>query len=150
MATKQLMFVETTSSSNQSTIEKLHAEAVLLHSSDSVRLSSSSEGVPVLDVYGHVLADKVRGRSDARLKSDIRDINSDEAMDVVRQLYGKTYTHNSVQSYGLIAQEVQKIIPEIVASDSEGYLHVSYLEIIPFLIEAIKGLERKVAYLSTK
>jgi len=150
MATKQLLFVETTEPSNRSTIEKLHAEAVLLHSNDTVRLSQSADGIPVLDVYGHVLADKLRGRSDTRLKTDVRDMDSDDALDVIRQLDGKTYKHNSVQSYGLIAQDVQGIIPEIVAKDSEGYLNISYLELIPFLIEAIKALERRVAYLSNK
>lgn len=150
MITKQLLFVESSEPSNQSTIEKLHAEAVMLHSNETVRLSITEEGTNVLDVYGHVLADKIRGRSDARLKSDIRDMDSEVSLDVVRRLCGKTYMHNSIQSYGLIAQDVEMIIPEVVSKDTLGYLNVSYLELIPFLIEAIKGLERKVASLSNK
>lgn len=148
MATKQLMFVETTEPSNQATVEKLHAEAVLLHSNESIRLSTSTTGVPVLDVYGHVLADKVRGRSDSRLKSDIKDLEN--SLSVIKQLVGKTYTQGNVQSFGLIAQDVRKVVPEVVSEDDRGYLNVSYIELIPFLIEAVKSLDNKIAYLSSK
>ena len=148
MATKQLMFVETTEPSNQATVEKLHAEAVLLHSNETIRLSSSTTGVPVLDVYGHVLADKVRGRSDSRLKSDIKDLQ--DGLSVIKNLVGKTYVQGETQSFGLIAQDVQKVVPEVVSEDDRGYLNVSYIELIPFLIEAIKTLDNKIAYLSSK
>ena len=148
MATKQLMFVETTEPSNQATVEKLHAEAVLLHSNETIRLSSSTTGVPVLDVYGHVLADKVRGRSDSRLKSDIKDLQ--DGLSVIKNLVGKTYVQGETQSFGLIAQDVQKVVPEVVSEDDRGYLNVYYIELIPFLIEAIKTLDNKIAYLSSK
>lgn len=146
--TKQLMFVETNEPSNQSTVEKLHAEAVLLHSNESIRLSTSSTGVVVLDVYGHVLADKVRGRSDERLKSNIQDLQ--DSLSVVKQLMGKSYTQGNVQSFGLVAQDVHKVLPEVVSEDDRGFLNVSYIELIPFLIEAIKSLDSKIAYLSSK
>lgn len=148
MATKQLMFVETTEPSNQATVEKLHAEAVVLHSNESIRLSTSTAGVPVLDVYGHVLADKVRGRSDSRLKSDIKDLEN--SLSLIKQLVGKTYTQGNVQSFGLIAQDVRKVVPEVVSEDDRGFLNVSYIELIPFLIEAVKSLDNKIAYLSSK
>lgn len=146
--TKQLMFVETAEPTNQATVEKLHAEAVLIHSNESVRLSTSSTGVPVLDVYGHVLADKVRGRSDRRLKTDIQDLH--DSLAVIKQLVGKTYTQGNVQSFGLIAQDVRKVVPEVVSEDDRGFLNVSYIELIPFLIEAIKSLDSKIASLSSK
>lgn len=146
--TKQLLFVETNEPNTIATVEKLHAEAVLLHSKDAVRLSSTTDGLPVLDVYGHVLADKVRGRSDARLKTDIRDIQ--EGLDTIKRLCGKTFQMNGTQSYGVIAQEVQQVIPEIVSKDDQGYLTVHYLELIPFLIEAVKSLDERIAYLLSK
>ena len=45
---------------------------------------------------------------------------------------------NGIKSYGLIAQEVEKIIPEVVIEKEDGVKSVSYLQIISFLISAIK------------
>lgn len=141
MNTKQLLFVETDQPSSTSTVEKLHAEAVLLHSNETVRLSRTSDQLPVLDVRGHVLADKLRGRSDARLKTDLKELH--DALGVIVRLTGKSYVQNGRESHGLVAQEVAQVLPSVVDTDEDGYYNVSYLEIIPFLIEAIKELDRR-------
>lgn len=53
--------------------------------------------------------------------------------------------------YGLIAQEVQMVLPELVMEDSSsGKLSVNYIAIIPILIEAIKKQNTKIAALTTK
>ena len=44
---------------------------------------------------------------------------------------------------GVIAQEVQKIFPELVNTDKEGMLSVDYIGLIPHLIEAVKELKVK-------
>ena len=44
---------------------------------------------------------------------------------------------------GLLAQEVEKVIPEIVATDSEGYLSISYGHIVAYLVEGIKELRKE-------
>jgi len=46
--------------------------------------------------------------------------------------------------YGLIAQEVEKVFPEMVGEDNEGYKTLSYNELIPVLIEAIKEQEKTI------
>lgn len=46
--------------------------------------------------------------------------------------------------YGLIAQELQEIIPDIVYEGADGYLSVNYIEIIPFLIKAIQDLKSEI------
>ena len=46
--------------------------------------------------------------------------------------------------YGLIAQEVEKVFPEVVGEDNEGYKTLSYNELIPVLIEAIKEQEKTI------
>ena len=46
--------------------------------------------------------------------------------------------------YGLIAQELQEIIPDIVYEGVDGYLSVNYIEIIPFLIKAIQDLKSEI------
>jgi chaperonin cofactor prefoldin len=41
---------------------------------------------------------------------------------------------------GLIAQEVQKIFPELTQTDEKGFLSVNYIGLVPHLIEAVKDL----------
>ena len=53
------------------------------------------------------------------------------------QEYQKTH-------YGLIAQELQEIFPELVYENSNGLLNVNYIEIIPILIEAIKEQQEEI------
>ena len=45
--------------------------------------------------------------------------------------------------YGLIAQELEKVIPELVNTDSEGWKSVEYTHLVPILLEALK--EQQVA-----
>ena len=45
---------------------------------------------------------------------------------------------------GVIAQEIQKTIPEVVSEDNKGYLSVSYGNIVGVLIEAIKELKAEI------
>lgn len=51
--------------------------------------------------------------------------------------------------YGLIAQELQEIYPDLVTEGKDGYLSINYLEIIPLLIQSIQELETKVEALSS-
>lgn len=79
--------------------------------------------------------------SDERLKSNIRTI--DNALAKVTQLRGVYFDKDSKSSTGVIAQEVEKILPEVV-TDGE-YKAVSYGNIVGVLIEAIKELKQELA-----
>jgi len=101
-----------------------------------------------LEVHGTVRAFGFLQFSDVRLKENIHDIA--DAINIVTQLQGKTYQwkrgteqfeSGGKRVIGLIAQEVQKVLPEVVKEDpSTGFLQVSYAEILPVLIEAFKQL----------
>lgn len=154
MTTKQLVFVDVTNhadletelrpTSVQGTFERFHAEGIQMETDGCVRVDTSGDGQMVLDVYGHVLADKVRARSDARLKRDVRSIRN--GLDTVKQLCGKLYKMENTEhdSYGLIAQEVETVLPNVVYTENDHKKSVAYLELIPFIIEAIKELDAKV------
>ncbi len=95
------------------------------------------------DANGKIVA----GASDARLKTNVNVLES--ALDKIKNLRGVSYewTEESgmgagVKKYGLIAQEVQKVIPDMVRerSKGDGVLSLSYTEVVPWLIEAIKEL----------
>ncbi len=78
--------------------------------------------------------------SDQRLKRNIKDIS--DALNAIEQIEGKAYTFKSDREqqlhYGVIAQDLQRLFPNLVHQNEKGYLSVNYVELIPVLIEAIK------------
>jgi hypothetical protein len=52
--------------------------------------------------------------------------------------------------YGLIAQEVEKVLPELVATDSEGWKSIEYSHLVPILLEAIKEQQELIKNLKTQ
>ncbi len=89
--------------------------------------------------------------SDVRWKSNVKTITN--SLDIVNKLRGVYYNYNDTypalvtnkgRQIGVIAQEVQQVLPELVREvDKEGHLAVAYDKIIPVLIEAIKELNIK-------
>ena len=94
--------------------------------------------------------DNVTAFSDARLKDNIETIEN--GLDKVEQLRGVTYTRDEKESIGVIAQEVEKILPEIVltADDEMGTKSVDYSRLTAVLIEAVKDLSARVKELEGK
>ena len=94
--------------------------------------------------------DNVTAYSDERLKENIRTIEN--GLDKVEQLRGVTYTRDEKESIGVIAQEVEKILPEIVltADDEMGTKSVDYGRLTAVLIEAVKDLSAKVKELEDR
>ena len=54
------------------------------------------------------------------------------------------------RDYGVIAQEVEKEFPEVVATREDGTKSVSYIKLIPLLIESIKELKKEIDSLKSK
>ena len=88
--------------------------------------------------------------SDVRYKKDINTIES--ALAKIKQLRGVTYewknptlenNRNGLQS-GLIAQEVELVIPSVVDTDVDGFKSVQYSHLVPYLIESIKELNAEI------
>ena len=82
--------------------------------------------------------------SDRKLKSEIEPIA--DALDKVNQLGGYTYIKEGFEDKrtGVIAQEVQEVLPEAVSEGEDGTLHVAYGNMVGLLIEAIKELKAEV------
>lgn len=93
-----------------------------------------------LKVNGKMYATKFITSSDARLKTDIRALNN--ALDMVLSLQGKQYRliDEAVNQtdIGLIAQDVEKVLPQIVSQSEDGYKAIAYQSLTAVLIEAIK------------
>ncbi|MEL6556629.1 MAG: tail fiber domain-containing protein [Bacteroidota bacterium] len=84
--------------------------------------------------------------SDARYKKDILEIP--EALAKILELRGVTYYHRNEEfptknfstdlQYGVIAQDLLKVFPDLVEVDKDGYYAVNYRELTPILLQAIK------------
>ena len=105
-------------------------------------LSISSSGIAA--------AGNVTAYSDERLKDNIETIEN--GLDKVEQLRGVTYTRDEKENIGVIAQEVEKILPEVVltADDEMGTKSVDYGKLTSVLIEAVKELSARVKELEDK
>tara|TARA_E500000318_G_scaffold105427_2_gene112344 strand:- start:360 stop:1532 length:1173 start_codon:yes stop_codon:yes gene_type:complete len=103
---------------------------------------------------GVTSAGNVTAYSDVRLKSDIETIEN--GLEKVEQLRGVTYTRNDFeeqgQQVGVIAQEIEEVLPQVVktASDEMETKSVDYGKITAVLIEAVKELSARVKELENK
>jgi hypothetical protein len=105
-----------------------------------------------LDTSGGVFTGNVTAYSDRRLKTDIERI--DNALDKVGHLSGYTFRrtdHDTERRQtGVIAQEVEQVLPEVVTESQDGIKSVAYGNMVGLLIEAIKELHAEVDYLRSE
>jgi phage-related tail fiber protein len=82
--------------------------------------------------------------SDARFKTDI--VTIEDAVGLVEQLRGVTFNwvDTGAPTIGLIAQEVEEVLPELVTTDEDGYKSVAYSNMVGVLIEAIKDQQAQI------
>lgn len=92
-----------------------------------------------LNVGSLVASGDVTAFSDVRLKDNIATLDGTK----VFEMRGVSFTKDSKQSSGVIAQELEEIAPELVYADSE-YKAVAYGNIAGYLIEAIKHLKKEI------
>ena len=98
-----------------------------------------------MDVNGTIRATAdVIAYSDERVKENIKTI--DKSLEKVNQLRGVEFNKigEDKKSIGVIAQEIEKVIPEVVYEDQDGMKSVAYGNITGVLIEAIKELKAEV------
>ena len=92
----------------------------------------------------------VTAYSDIRIKHNIKPLF--ECLDKVKQLRGVSFSkiNETSTNIGLIAQEVEKIFPEIVYEHDDGLKSVAYQNLVAVLIEAIKELSDRIDELENK
>ena len=114
------------------------------------QISSSGDVVALGDVVAY-------NSSDVRLKDNIEVIQG--SLDKIGGIRGVEFDWNEKSpgwarerghDVGVIAQEVQKVIPEIVVERKNGYLGVDYKRLVPLLIESVKELKQEVEILKKK
>lgn len=110
------------------------------------------------DTFEDIYVKNVFTNSDARAKSNIMSLGN--TMQTVKQLKPKSYGWASTaasnkrklsqRELGFLAQDLEILVPEAVATDAEGNKLVNYNTLIPILTGAIQELEARVAALEAK
>ena len=106
-----------------------------------------------LDVSGSILAtSNITAYSDINLKKNIEVIPN--ALDKVSQIRGVTFDRIDLEDEsrqsGVIAQEVEKVLPEVVRTSQDGTKTVAYGNMVGLLIEAIKEQQKQIDDLKAK
>ena len=136
-----------------------NTQAMLIDASQDIKIEESvgigvaaSSTTGRLDCSNDVIA---FSSSDKRWKENI--IRIENPLDKISKIGGYTFDWkelteeekrtqhaNSGHDVGVIAQEIQEVLPEVVKERDNGYLAVDYEKIVPLLIESIKELQKKV------
>jgi hypothetical protein len=97
-----------------------------------------------------IVSGNITETSDRRVKSYIEPIT--HALDKVLLLDGVSYMKDGMinKNIGLIAQDVSRVVPEVVSMDTDGMFSVSYSNLVALLIEAIKEQDKKITELNDK
>jgi hypothetical protein len=136
------------------------------------QVSSLGVNTPASGTTGEVRAtgDVVASYSDKRLKDILGNINN--SLDMLQKISGVYYEWNELaienglhyngREIGLIAQDVQSVLPEVIriapfdqdkygdSKSGENYLTIHYNMIVPLLIEALKQQKEQIDYIKSK
>lgn len=115
-------------------------------------VGASPSGSYKLEVSGKVKSSGINETSDERLKKNI--VAIENALGKVISMRGVTYdwrkdefpekNFSEGMQYGLIAQELEQVVPELVSTDNNGWKSIEYSHIVPLLIEAIKEQQQTI------
>lgn len=143
------------------------APSAILHTNGTLRFQSlptvtTNQYILTADVNGNVSRQLATGfttgtfiMSDQVYKTKVEGIQN--SLGIINSLDGVTYWSKQQESpelnlenkmqYGLIAQQVEKVIPDVVQTSDEGIKAVDYTAIVPILIEAVKQQQAQIAQL---
>lgn len=129
----------------------------IYESATNIGVGTAPTGSYKLEVNGKVGSLGINETSDLRYKKNILPI--DNALLKVTKLRGVTYdwrvtefkekNFTAAPQIGLIAQEVEKVVPQVVGTDADGFKSVEYSKLVALLIEAIKEQDKKITSLQT-
>jgi hypothetical protein len=101
-------------------------------------------------IAGQLTAATIVETSSIAFKENVNPIVN--ALDSIMQLVGVTYARKDTQKYeaGLIAEEVNKVLPDLVSKDDNGDPHgIQYTKLTAYLIEAVKSLKAEIDHLKS-
>tara|TARA_R100000329_G_scaffold50996_2_gene47100 strand:+ start:1054 stop:8658 length:7605 start_codon:yes stop_codon:yes gene_type:complete len=110
--------------------------------------TGSANAITISNVNDATFTGNVTAFSDERLKDNIQTLDGKKAL----QMRGVSYIRDGEEGSGVIAQEIEKIAPELVltADDEQGTKSVAYGNLVGYLIEAIKDQQEQIDELKAK
>ena len=103
---------------------------------------SSTNAVKVKPDEGKLLAKKFSASSDARLKENFQDLNTGNILEL--PVFKFDFIDGPKNQIGCKAQDLQKICPEIVDVDSNGYLSIQESKLVYLLLQEVKKLKQEL------
>jgi len=142
------LYIDSVKATNKYSVYASDATAPSIFAGN-VGIGSTAIPAYTLDVAGTIKGNNV-SPSDIRLKENITPIES--ALEKVSNIRGVSFDWKRAaikesnfpegRHYGVIAQEIEKVLPEVVSTGTDDTKSVAYTEIIPVLIEAIKEQQK--------
>jgi hypothetical protein len=115
--------------------------------SDDIQNYISSGDLAGLSVNGVIQGQSFLSVSDKRLKKDIKKLHGEESLDLLKQIQPVTYKFKHDKEnrtkIGVLAQQIQRVMPDTVV-DCDGVLKVEMLDLMGFLLGAVKGLSEEI------
>ena len=115
---------------------------VQMHSSVYINTTSGCIYAPSLDITNGVTAASFNADSDIRLKENFRPFIHNNILDL--PLYKFDYINGLKDRIGCIAQDLQKICPEIVHENEDGYLTIEESKIVYLLLDKMKEMQKEI------
>ena len=117
-----------------------------------VGIGMKPTGTYILEINGNLKTAGITETSDIRWKKDVKTLSN--SLEKVGQLRGVSYNwrkdefpdknFDNKEQIGLIAQEVDKIYPQLVDTDALGFKSVQYSKVVALLIEALKEQQSEI------
>jgi len=132
------------------TVDGADASLVYLNAGDKWQFNKNLNVEGSVSATGNITSPFFYSESDLTLKENVNPIQN--ALEKITKLIGVDFVWKSTKqkSIGVVAQNVEKIVPEIVGRSSSGFKTVQYDSLIPILIEAIKEQQTQIDELRNK
>ena len=127
--------------------EFLKKNFVYLYFNNSLKLQTTSSGVTIT---GDATATNFNTTSDQTLKTNVETLTG--SLDAVKSLRGVSFDwlENGNSEVGVIAQEVEAVLPDVVSTNDQGIKSVKYGNMVALLIEAMKEQQAQIDELKAK
>jgi hypothetical protein len=101
---------------------------------------------PVLINNDLIVTGSIYNSSDERLKNNIKEIDENDinSLFTLNPIHFKYKKDTKKSHYGFLAQDVEKVFPELVENNNDGYKSVNYQEIIPVMLAKMKMMQSEI------
>lgn len=101
---------------------------------------------PVLINNDLIVTGSLYNTSDERLKDNIKDITEEDINNLftLNPIHFKYKKDPTKTHYGFLAQDVEKVFPQLVENNNDGYKTVNYQELIPLMLAKIHNMQNEI------